>query len=521
MLTTEVIDDGVIALRCLRPDQVGTTYLVWLHDPEVNQYLEVRHALPSGVEDLRAFVETVNASPDSILFGVFLKDGTHIGNIKLGPVNALNRRAEVGLILGDKAQWGKGYATRAILLVSAFAFRTLSLLRLTAGCYDTNQGSLRAFVKAGYSHEGTLADYWQCEGRSVGQILMGLSAGPAVAGQTELNYGHVQALVFVGGGHLMVRTMGAARDRGFQVGALLADRHAGEHMPDGRTLLQALRADGFACEVVQAVQDLQPSQLGRGFEAALALCFGPAWIFPAAVIARFAHGMLNFNGIPIPHYLGGAHYTWQILNRHRQGACHIQRITAKVDRGDLLMSESFELSDLARTPADYFSENDSHGLQFLDRFLGALATQRDFTPRAFSMVDAQRLYFPRLMTRDNGWIDWSWSGEQIHVFCNAFGPPYAGASTHYNGRRLLLTGTAMQPEPAHADFHPYCSGLVVRRIADTLFVAVRGGLLRIDACHFDDGSPLSLVKEGDRLFTDAATLERTRLHRPRLAATAT
>lgn len=511
MWTDLLLTDGTITLRCMQRDDVGAHYLGWLHDPEVNQYLEVRHALPTSVDELWQFVDGVNRSSDSLMLGIFDSDGRHIGNIKVGPVNITHRRAEVGIICGDRSQWGKGYATRAIRLASQHGLDAMGLQRLTAGCYDSNVGSMRAFIKAGYRHEGTLANYWQCDGRSVGQILMGLSAS-APAETRPLG-----AMVFIGGGQLMVNTIEAARQRGLVVGAILAERHAEETLSTGRSLRDELAARVIPVRVVAKATEIDPAQLGDDFKHSTALCFGPAWVFPADVLSRFTGGMLNFNGIPIPHYLGGAHYTWQILNGHRKAGCHIQRITPQVDRGDLLMSEAFDLPDSVQTPADYFRENDRFGLVFLGRFLDQWVSRTPFAERSFADVNPDRLYFPRLMTLDNGWIDWSWSGADIQAFCLAFGTPYKGASTHYNGRRLRLTRTHLLPEPAHQRLHPFCAGLVVRKTGDGFFVAVGGGLLQVAAFECDDGLPGPVIREGDRLFTDADTLSRARLHRPRLA----
>jgi len=509
MLTDQLLTDGTITLRCMQRADVGAHYLGWLHDPEVNQYLEVRHALPTSVDDLWQFVDGVNRSTDSLMLGIFGPDGRHIGNIKVGPVNTTHRRAEVGIICGERSEWGKGYATRAIRLASRHAFTSMGLVRLTAGCYDTNVGSMRAFIKAGYLHEGTLANYWQCDGRSVGQILMGQSA-PADTRQ-------VGALVFIGGGQLMVDTIQAACQRGLRAGALLAERHAQETLSSGRNLLDELAARKIPARVVGAANEIDPALLGDDFQQSTALCFGPAWIFPTAVLARFTGGMLNFNGIPIPHYLGGAHYTWQILNGHRKAACHIQRITPDVDRGDLLLSEEFDLPEDVQTPADYFRENDRFGRVFLGRFLDQFVNGTPFAARPFAEVNPDRLYFPRLMTLDNGWIDWSWSGADIQDFCLAFGTPYKGASTHYNGRHIRLTGTVLLPQPAHQRFHPFCSGLIVRKSDSSFCVAVAGGLLQVTAHAFDAGQTAPVIREGDRLFTDADTLTRARLYRPRLA----
>lgn len=519
MLIHTILDDGVIQLRCLRSEEAGHKYLGWLHDREVNRYLEIRHSLPASMADLAQFVDSVNQSPDSILFGIFLQDGNHIGNIKIGPINRANRRAEVGLLLGDKGQWGRGYATRAIRLVSDFAFQDLGLVRLTAGCYQPNQGSFRAFMKAGYRHEGTLANYWQCEGQSVGEIMMGLSSYECGAGGRAVNFGRITSLVFVGGGNIFLKTVQAARLKGFVVGAILAPRHATEVIISGQTLMSELQRLKIPACIVETASDVDPLRLGEGFASSLALCFGPAWIFPDIVLARFHHGMLNFNGIPIPHYLGGAHYTWQILNGHRGAGCHIQQITGDVDRGDLLLSKTFELPDDATTPEDYFRVNEEYALRFLEGFLDELIAGHDFQARPFADVNNHRLYFPRLITIENGWIDWSWSGNQIVAFCRAFGPPYRGASTKLNGRRIYLKRVAFIAGSSHPDFHPFCSGLIVRRLDDSFFVAVPGGLLQVDAYEFDeqDGAVVR-IREGDRLFTDAATLEHARIYRPQISA---
>ena len=80
----------------------------------------------------------------------------HIGNIKLGPINIHHNCAEIGLIIGDKDSWGKGLASRAISIVTQFGFNQLKLAKLSAGCYENNIGSKKAFEKSGYQVEGFL-----------------------------------------------------------------------------------------------------------------------------------------------------------------------------------------------------------------------------------------------------------------------------------------------------------------------------------------------------------------------------
>lgn len=514
MLIDQRLRAAGLELRCLHEDEVGHAYLGWLSDTLVNQYLEVRHAPPQSVAELRQFVRDLNASPDNLLLGMFTQDGRrHIGNIKLGPINWLHRRADIGIVCGERAEWGKGYATTAIRLLSDLAEQQFDLRRLSAGCYGGNEGSLRAFQKAGFTLEATLPDYWQLgDGRTASQHWLGRVR--AAAAEPAWTAGKLDTLVFIGGGMLMARSMERARELGLRTGALLAARHAGETLANGQTLAEVLAAKGLPYLVLDEVGQLDPKALFPESVRALALCFGPAWIFPDAVIARFAAGMLNFNGIPIPRYLGGAHYTWQILNDYRRSGCHIQQITADVDRGDLLLSASFELPATADTPAAYFEANDACGYDFLEGFLTTLVRCEPLQPRRFEAVNAERLYFPRLTTRENGWIDWSWSGAEILRFCNAFTAPYPGASTHYQGHRLHIQKARLVCDAEHAGFHPFCAGLIVRKQADSFTVVVRDGLLRIEGWALEGDGPA--LKEGERLYTDGAQLASARLYRPKI-----
>ena len=64
------------------------------------------------------------------MFGIFLGDEfKHVGNIKLGPINSYHKRAEIGLMIGDKSVWGKGIATKVIRMVTHFGFSELNLLK--------------------------------------------------------------------------------------------------------------------------------------------------------------------------------------------------------------------------------------------------------------------------------------------------------------------------------------------------------------------------------------------------------
>ena len=161
-----------LTLKTLEDQHYSERYLSWLSDPEVIQYLELRHAKHTKETTLQ-FIQNMLNSPNNLQMGIFLKDGDrHIGNIKIGPVNKTYARADIGLMIGDKDSWGKGYATEAIKGVTDIAFNTLNLQRVQAGAYASNKGSIKAFLKAGYEQEGVLKNHFVLDGKPEDDILV-------------------------------------------------------------------------------------------------------------------------------------------------------------------------------------------------------------------------------------------------------------------------------------------------------------------------------------------------------------
>ena len=105
----------MIYLKQLNPAKdIGLKYQKWMNDTEVHKYTEQRHKKHS-LKDIKDFVIQKNKSKYEFLYGIFLKKTkSHIGNIKLGPINFIHKFAEISYFIGEKELWGKGYATKVI-----------------------------------------------------------------------------------------------------------------------------------------------------------------------------------------------------------------------------------------------------------------------------------------------------------------------------------------------------------------------------------------------------------------------
>lgn len=146
------LEHGRLSLRPLTQDDVTDRYVGWLNDPEVNRFLETRWETQTAAK-VADFLAGIHAS-GSYLWGMFVPDAGHIGNIKLGPIRPHHACADCSYFIGERSQWGRGYATTAVKLVCEFGFRKLRLHRIQAGCYGGNKGSQRVLRKAGFAFEG-------------------------------------------------------------------------------------------------------------------------------------------------------------------------------------------------------------------------------------------------------------------------------------------------------------------------------------------------------------------------------
>ncbi|MCJ7736119.1 MAG: GNAT family N-acetyltransferase, partial [Anaerolineae bacterium] len=86
------------------------------------------------------------------------EDGVHIGNIGLDQINWKDRSAELGIVIGEKSQWSKGYGTDAIRTLLGLGFREMNLHRIFLRVDADNARGIRCYEKAGFQLEGTFRE---------------------------------------------------------------------------------------------------------------------------------------------------------------------------------------------------------------------------------------------------------------------------------------------------------------------------------------------------------------------------
>lgn len=144
-----------IYLRALVPEDYKTS-IKWRNDPDIQNMVTGHKYFVSPLKEQEWVVNTIN-DPKRIVCAVCLKENDkYIGNIMLQEIDWINRSAHMPVLIGDKSEWNKGYATEARMMMLKFAFEERGLERIWAEVIETNQSSLKMLEKCGYKVEGLL-----------------------------------------------------------------------------------------------------------------------------------------------------------------------------------------------------------------------------------------------------------------------------------------------------------------------------------------------------------------------------
>lgn len=145
-----------LSLRPLTVDDASASYVEWLEDPEVTKYLESGKENASK-DQIRAYIEGFERHAHDALFGIFdASNGLHVGNATLRMCRPYHGTVETGIMLGDRAYWGKGVGGSVLSAIVGHAFDEMGMRKVTCGIVVGNWGCERMVQSLGFEVEGVL-----------------------------------------------------------------------------------------------------------------------------------------------------------------------------------------------------------------------------------------------------------------------------------------------------------------------------------------------------------------------------
>ena len=137
-------------LSPINPDD-AEKFSEWLNDLEVlvniSYYSHVLNLLSE-----RAALEELSKSHNYSIIDI-TKDEL-LGNCGFLEIDNINQTAEIGIFIGNKNYWNKGYGTEALTLLMDYGFKALNLHNIMLRVFDFNGRAKKCYEKIGFREIG-------------------------------------------------------------------------------------------------------------------------------------------------------------------------------------------------------------------------------------------------------------------------------------------------------------------------------------------------------------------------------
>ena len=144
-----------VYLRRLEREDLEGNYFQWLNDYEVTIDLS-SGVFPNSREEMEQYFTRMQTSGKDIFFAIVEKEtDRHIGNLRIGDIDWIHRRASIGQLIGEKDCWGKGYGTESLRLAIKYCFQRLNLHKIVEAAASSATAAIRYMEKMGFVLEGT------------------------------------------------------------------------------------------------------------------------------------------------------------------------------------------------------------------------------------------------------------------------------------------------------------------------------------------------------------------------------
>lgn len=162
-----------VCLRAYRQEDILLATM-YMNDKELKDLLVTNIPFPMTIWEEDQWIKSQKYNNDGI-YNFAIEDyntGRFIGGCGIQNVNWLSRVATVGIMIGDKSYWGKGYGTEAMKLLVNFIFNDMNLNKVKLGTFSFNERAIKSYKKCGFEVEGVLKNEIFKNGKYYDEILM-------------------------------------------------------------------------------------------------------------------------------------------------------------------------------------------------------------------------------------------------------------------------------------------------------------------------------------------------------------
>ena len=101
-----------------------------------------------------------------------IETNNYIGGCGINEVNWTTRVATVGIMIGNKDYWNKGYGTDAMRVLIKFIFENMNIRKIKLNVFSFNLRAQKCYEKCGFKVEGVLKDEIFKDSKYYDEIIM-------------------------------------------------------------------------------------------------------------------------------------------------------------------------------------------------------------------------------------------------------------------------------------------------------------------------------------------------------------
>jgi len=167
---------SLVRLSDESPEVLAKAYVKWNQDTEQHRLADDDPAQLWSGKKLKEYIEKrAENRSRSFRFSIrTLAEDTLIGSVGLWIGSWTHAEAWMGISIGERDYWGKGYGTDAVRLILQYGFIELNLYRISLGLHAYNERALKSYEKAGFKMEGRMRGEGWRDGVHYDSLWMGI-----------------------------------------------------------------------------------------------------------------------------------------------------------------------------------------------------------------------------------------------------------------------------------------------------------------------------------------------------------
>jgi RimJ/RimL family protein N-acetyltransferase len=152
----DIYRGSLVRLSSDSPETVAKAMVKWDRDSEQHRLADSDPAQLWSEKKLKEFIEkNSEGNAQSFRFSIHtLAEDRLIGGLGLWVNTWTHADAWLGISIGERDYWSRGYGTDAMRLAIQYAFVELNLRRVSLGLHAYNERALKTYQKVGFQLEG-------------------------------------------------------------------------------------------------------------------------------------------------------------------------------------------------------------------------------------------------------------------------------------------------------------------------------------------------------------------------------